>query len=133
MLWFVAWFGLAGVCSAGGYTSHPLTGELVASGITIVDIRTEPEWRETGVVAGSVLQTFYRRDRSYDLEGFIAELRRHVDPGQEIAILCRRGNRSARLSAMLTERGFGSIINLSGGIRAARKNGVHLEPYVPKR
>ena len=51
-------FGLLSACSAAEYTNLPLTDELIASGITIVDIRTEPEWRETGVVPGSVLLTF---------------------------------------------------------------------------
>lgn len=123
------WFGLLSACSAADYANLPLTDELIASGITIVDIRTEPEWQETGVVPGSVLLTFYRNDRSYDLEGFITELRQHIDPAQKIAILCRRGNRSARVSAMLAECGFRSVINLNGGVQAAGKNGLHLVPY----
>lgn len=129
MLGISMFLGLTCVCSAVEYRNRPLTAELIAADIIIVDIRTEPEWRETGVVPGAVLRTFYRQDRSYDLEGFISELRRYVAPGQPFAILCRRGNRSARVADMLAGRGFRSIINLSGGIRTAQKNGVRLIPY----
>lgn len=122
-------FSLLCVCAASEYRNQPLTKELVASGITIVDIRTEPEWRETGVVPGSVLKTFYRKDHSYDLEGFIAELDLHLASDEEIALLCRSGNRSARLAALLSERGYRTIINITGGIRSAAGNGVELEPY----
>lgn len=129
-LWAMALIGIfVGSASPADYRNQPLTAALLASGITIVDIRSEPEWQETGVVPGAVLLTFYRRDRSYDLEGFIAELRRHVEPQVEFALLCRRGNRSARVAAMLAGRGYSSIINLSGGIQDAARNGIRLEPY----
>jgi rhodanese-related sulfurtransferase len=117
------------ICFGANYSNLPLTNELVYSGITIVDIRTEPEWRQTGVVPASILLTFYAPDRSYDLEDFIAELGRHAAPDQEIALLCRSGNRSARLAGLLSERGFTSIINITGGIRRAGKNKVELEHY----
>lgn len=118
--------------SAGKYRNQPLNNELIKSGITIVDIRTESEWRETGVVPDSVLLTFFGPDRSYDLEGFVAELNRYVEPQQKLAILCRSGNRSAKVATLLAESGFSSIINLSGGIRAAAQNGVPLVPYQVK-
>jgi len=120
---------LTEICSAANYHNLPLTSELVNSGITIVDIRTEPEWRETGVVPGSVLLTFFRRDRSYDLEDFVAELSRHAAPDEEIALLCRSGNRSARLAGLLSEHGYTAIINIAGGIRRAGDNKVELVHY----
>lgn len=119
-------------CSKDQYRNQPLTNELIRSGTPIVDIRSEPEWRETGVVAGSVLLTFYEPDRSYDLEGFLEELGRHVGPEEEFAILCRRGNRSARVSTMLASRGFRAVVNLSGGILIARENGVPLVSYTER-
>lgn len=117
---------------AAEYQNLPLTKELVRSGVAIVDIRTEREWQETGVVPGSVLITFFKSDRSYDLDAFIAELGQHVDPQQDLAILCRRGNRSAKLAALMADRGFTKIINLRGGIRAAAANGVNLVHYPVK-
>ncbi len=117
---------------AGDYRNLSLTQDLVDIGLAIVDIRTEPEWRETGVIPGSVLLTFFRTDRSHDLDGFSAQLDRLVDPHKEFAILCRRGNRSAKLAAMLAERGYTGVINLSGGIRRAKQSGVGLVPFPAK-
>jgi rhodanese-related sulfurtransferase len=129
LLLLVLFLGLSNTCTAADYRNRPLTAELVNSGITIVDIRTEPEWRETGVVPGSVLMTFFRSNRSYDLEGFIIDLGRHIESADDVALLCRRGNRSAKLAALLSERGFTSIINITGGISRAAGNGVQLVPY----
>ena len=33
--------------------------QLMKSGVPVIDIRTQPEWEDTGVLAGSKLLTFY--------------------------------------------------------------------------
>ncbi len=33
--------------------------QLVKSGVTVIDIRTRPEWEETGIVSGSKLLTYF--------------------------------------------------------------------------
>ena len=130
LLLVFACFGLPAPCSAADYRNLPLTNALLESGMTVVGIRTEPEWRETGVVPGSLLLTFFRPDRSYDLEDFVDKLGRHAVSDDEIALLCRSGNRSAKLAHLLAEYGYTSIINITGGIRSADGNGVELVPYV---
>lgn len=128
LLLLVLVLGLSNTCTAAGYRNRPLTKELVMSGITIVDIRTEGEWRETGVVPGSVLMTFFKPNRSYDLDAFIVQLANHVTSGDDVALLCRRGNRSAKLAALLSNRGFPAVINISGGISRAAKKGFNWFP-----
>ncbi|MEZ4484765.1 MAG: rhodanese-like domain-containing protein [Syntrophotaleaceae bacterium] len=122
-------FSMSATCCAADYRNLPLNNALLDSGITIVDIRTEPEWRETGIVPGTVLLTFFRADRSYNMADFVAELARYASPQEEIALLCRNGNRSAKLAHLLAQHGYRSIINVSGGIRSAAGNGVLLVPY----
>jgi rhodanese-related sulfurtransferase len=122
-------FCLSNPCQAANYRNLTLSDALLDSGITIVDIRTEPEWRETGVVPGSVLLTFFRPDRSYNLEDFTNKLDQHAASGEEIALLCRSGNRSAKLAHLLAERGYTSIINITGGIRNPTDLSVKLVPY----
>lgn len=120
---------MSGTCFAADYRNLPLTNVLLDSGITIVDIRSEPEWRETGVVPDSVLLTFFRPDRSYDLEGFMDELGLRIKSDGDIALLCRSGNRSAKLAHLLAARGYTTVINITGGIRSAAVNGIELVPY----
>ncbi|MEZ4599071.1 MAG: rhodanese-like domain-containing protein [Syntrophotaleaceae bacterium] len=122
-------FAFCRLATAGEYRNLPLTQELVDSGVLIVDIRTPPEWRETGVIPGSVLLTFFGQDRSYDLDGFIADLQLYADRNRDIALLCRSGNRTAKAAGLLAERGYTSVINVTGGIRTAPEKGIKLVPY----
>lgn len=107
----------------------PLTPELVSSGVKIIDIRTEKEWRETGVVKGALGLTFFREDKSYDADLFLAKLKRYVTPNERIAIICRTGNRSDKVSRYLVQYGFTSVTNVDGGVTRAKEAGVRLVPY----
>ena len=54
--------GLLAGGSAGAVVIDIDNGELaklVASGVPLIDIRTSPEWQQTGVVPGSHLLTFF--------------------------------------------------------------------------
>lgn len=109
----------------------PMSQELIKSGTRIIDIRTEKEWRETGVVKGALLITFFREDMTYDQEAFLAKLRRHVKPSDKIAIMCRSGNRSAKVGRFLMQKGFTEVINVDGGIKRAKEAGISLDAYQP--
>lgn len=115
--------------ASGTVRYAPLTPELIASGIKIVDIRTEKEWRETGVVKGSLGLTFFREDMTYDVNAFLARLKQYVSPNDKIAIICRTGNRSDKVSRYLAKLGFASVINIDGGVIRAKEAGIKLVPY----
>lgn len=117
--------------AAGTIRYAPLTQEFHTSGVKTIDIRTEKEWRETGVVKGSVCLTFFRDDMTYDAEAFLAKLHQFVKPSDKIALICRSGNRSAQVGRFLLQRGFTAIINVDGGIKRAKEAGIALEPYQP--
>lgn len=115
--------------AAGTVRYAPLTPEFLTSGVKIIDIRTEKEWRETGVVKGALGLTFYREDMTYDAEAFLTKLKQHVSPNETIAILCRSGNRSDKVSRYLVQHGFVSVINVDGGVTRAKEAGIRLVPY----
>lgn len=91
--------------------------KLIEKGVTVVDVRTPAEWRETGVIAGSKLIT------AFDSHGrfkpvFPAQIEAAAKPDQEVAIICWTGNRSAVISRALTEQaGYTRVYNVLGGIR----------------
>lgn len=116
-------------CASSALRYAAPTTELMTSGVRIIDIRTEKEWRETGVVRGSVCLTFFRDDMTYDAEAFLAKLKQYVKPSDKIALICRSGNRSAQVGRFLLQRGFTAIINVDGGIKRAKEAGIALEPY----
>lgn len=55
----------------------------------------------------------------------VGEFERRVeelDPSDAIVLYCRSGARSAWATGVLLERGFGSVLNLDGGILAWRRD-----------
>ena len=90
---------------------------LRADGVPVIDVRRADEWRETGVIEGSHLLTFYDADGRYDLERWLPALRQIADAGQPVAFICRSGKRSGRVAQMLDERfGYSRVYTAQNGI-----------------
>lgn len=104
--------------------------EIVKSGIKIIDIRTAPEWKETGIVENSIPITFFDDQGRYDAAKFIAELDKHVKKDREFALICRTGNRTVAVSDFLSKQGY-KVVNLKGGIKRLMSQGYVPEPYNP--
>lgn len=104
--------------------------EIVKSGIKIIDIRTAPEWKETGIVENSIPITFFDEQGRYDAASFVAELNKHVKKEREFALICRTGNRTVAVSEFLSKQGY-KVINLKGGIKRLMSQGYVPEPYKP--
>ena len=86
-----------------------------AGELTIIDVRSPAEWRQTGVAVGA------RRATVHDprgLAGFLAEVEAIVgeDKSKPIAMICARGWRSAAATAYLREQGFTSVFDIGEGM-----------------
>lgn len=93
------------------------------SGIKLIDIRRLEEWKQTGVVDGSIESTAYD-GRGRFLRSFVEMLEKTVRPDEEFAVICRFGNRSAKLSNWLvTEGGYKNVLNVQDGITSWIKEG----------
>lgn len=121
-LFMISTFMLAGVKTAN------VTPELVQSGIKIIDIRTEPEWVQTGIVKGSIPITFFDARGNYDAQKFLDDISKHVKKGEEFALICRTGNRTTAVSDFLGKQGY-DVINLKGGVVSLGRQGFKLVPY----
>ena len=104
--------------------------EIIKSGIKIIDIRTSPEWKETGIVENSIPITFFDEQGRYNAETFLNELTKHVKKDREFALICRTGNRTVAVSEFLSKQGY-KVINLKGGIKRLMSQGYVPEPYKP--
>ena len=82
-----------------------------AGEITLVDIRTPQEWRETGIAAGALTIDMTRKT-------FVEEILRAVDGDKDapIAIICRTGNRTTYTQKALQEIGFTHVYNVKEGM-----------------
>ncbi len=113
-----------------GAKNIPASPEIVQSGITIIDIRTKPEWIQTGIVKGAVPITFFDERGGYDAQKFLVALDGYVNKNEEFAIICRSGNRTTAVSKFLGELGY-KVINLQGGVKHLVSQGYELSKYNP--
>lgn len=116
---------------SGKGKAQPLTTALYSTGIEIVDIRTEAEWKQTGIVKGSHTITFYDEKGNYNAKKFLKELEKVVSKSEAFGLICRSGNRTTSVSDFLRKSGYKNVINLKGGVLQAHKNGVEFEKYRP--
>ena len=85
-------------------------------GIKLIDIRRPEEWAQTGIVEGSIKATAFDANGRF-LESFLETLKQNVQPGEEFALICRTGNRTAMLSNWLATRGgYSKVLNVGDGI-----------------
>jgi rhodanese-related sulfurtransferase len=102
---------------------------LAASGAAVIDIRTEPEWKGTGVLADSKLLTFFDERGQVDALAWLAQLKAVTKPGQPVILICRSGNRSSSAAQFLTQQpGFKTVYNVSAGINGWAKQGRAVVP-----
>jgi rhodanese-related sulfurtransferase len=82
-----------------------------AGELTLIDIRTPPEWRQTGVASGALRIDMTRKT-------FVQEVLAAVkgDKDAPIAIVCRTGNRTTHTQQALTELGFTRVYNVKEGM-----------------
>jgi len=105
------------------------TASFANKGIKIIDIRTPPEWRETGVVKGSYEIMFFDEKGGYDIQGFLKKLAKVVKKNEQFAIICRVGSRSGMVAEFLSENLGYKVINLKGGIMKMIRDGYKTVPY----
>jgi rhodanese-related sulfurtransferase len=102
---------------------------LSARGTLLIDIRTRPEWEETGIVKGSRLLTFFDESGRYDAAAWLERVKAMSKPGQPVAVICRSGNRTRTVSRFLGQQpGFATVYNVKNGIKSWIGEG---RPVVP--
>lgn len=111
-----------------GVKTVNISVELVNSGIKIIDIRTEGEWIQTGIVKDSIPITFFDTRGQYDAPKFLDMLNNHVNKNEEFALICRTGNRTTAVSDFLGKNGY-KVINLKGGVKRLTQQGYKLVTY----
>lgn len=93
--------------------------QLLDQGVVLVDVRTPAEWRQTGVIEGSRLLTFFDENGQYDAAAWLDRLGEIVTPEQPVALICATGGRTRPISHFLDEQvGYRRVYNVTDGIRA---------------
>jgi len=97
-----------------------------AGKVTLVDVRTPGEWRQTGIAPGARTADF-----TAGADAFLAEIHKITggDKAKPVALICRSGNRSARAAALLERNGFTNVSDVGEGMGGWVGRGL---PTVPR-
>ena len=91
--------------------------DLINNNVPIIDIRRPAEWRDTGVIEGSILLTFFDKKGNYNIKEWLHKLKKVAKVGDPVIIICRSGRRSAIVAKFLDEQAYyTNIYNASGGM-----------------
>jgi len=102
----------------GGYRNidNALLKELLAKGVTVVDIRLEEEWKQTGIIKGSKTITFFDHTGQINPR-FLPEFTAITKPDQPVVLICRTGSRSQFASQVIAQQlGYKDVLNVTNGI-----------------
>ncbi len=96
-------------------TAADAAAAVAAGKITLIDIRTPPEWKETGVAKGARLINMLHPQGA---PGFTSALLEQVkgDRNAPIALICRTGNRTTQVQRYLQSQGFTQVYNVREGM-----------------
>jgi rhodanese-related sulfurtransferase len=120
LLWVLSGTSAAQVLQA----DNAELAELIEQGVPVVDIRTKDEWRTTGVVEDSHLITFFDEQGRYDVQTWLTEFSKIVQPDEPVVLICLSGSRSMMLGHFLhTKAGYSKVINVTRGIDRWIKGG----------
>lgn len=115
-------YAMTNTGSAGFEHRFMTVEEMRATGGLIVDIRTPPEWVETGVIDGARLVTFN------DPASFLARVGPEIADGRDLVLICRSGNRTSAAARALEGKIPNRIVSVDGGMRKVIGDGYKTVP-----
>lgn len=103
-----------------GLNPTQLEEKIKDGSIVIVDIRTPPEWIQTGIIPNSKTIMFFDENGNYDVDGWLKEFSKYVkDQNQNFVLVCRSGNRTNMVGEFLSNKvGFKNVFHLQNGINS---------------
>jgi len=91
--------------------------KLQKEGLVVIDIRTEQEWKDTGIIEGSHKITFFSEQGQPLLADWFFEVGHLVkDKKEPFIIYCAHASRTKALGEGLMNMGFENVYELKGGI-----------------
>ena len=100
-------------------------------GVPVIDIRTQQEWKKTGIIGNSKPIEFFHADGSYNVGEFLDRLKKlGIDKSKPFILVCRSSNRTKMLGNFLSDKlGFKEVYHLKGGILNWKAHRKPLKPY----
>lgn len=115
-------------------TNMEVTKEFIkANKIKIIDIRTEQEWKNKGVLPCTYLLTFFDEDQEYNPKMFMKALDKIIEKDEQFAIISNSASRTKLVSNFLGKKHDYKVINLVGGMVKLIDDGYTIQDYDPTK
>jgi len=116
---------------AAEVTNLPVTIDFVKSNkMKIIDIRTQSEWREMGIIKNAYLLTFFDEESHYNIKKFTKKLNKIVKKDEQFALISNTSSRTKLVSNLLGHKLNYNVVNLVGGMDKLIKDGYKVTPYL---
>ncbi|MDR0775031.1 MAG: rhodanese-like domain-containing protein [Azonexus sp.] len=107
--------------------------QLMQQGVPVIDIRLQAEWEETGIVAGSKLNTFFDERGYADPAAWLEKIKPYTKADQPVIVICRTGNRTRAVSRFLSQQaGYATVYNVKAGIKGWIQDNLPVAPATPE-
>ena len=91
----------------------------------LVDIRTAPEWQQTGVIEGAHLLTFFDARGEADPVAWMDQLEKIASPDDDLVLICRSGARTGVILNFLhRQTDYTTARHLDGGMLGWLEKGM---------
>ena len=98
--------------------------ELMKTNTPIIDIRTSPEWDQTGGIPNSLLLTFFDENGKYNFQSWYNKLINITKKDQPIILICRSGRRTKIVAEMINKKFDYEVYNAKYGIKSWIKSNL---------
>ena len=91
--------------------------DLLAKNVRIVDLRRADEWQDTGVIEGSILETFFDEKGNHRAKQWFESVSGQTSESEQLILICHTGVRSKVVANWLDKFSpYEKIYNVKDGI-----------------
>ena len=103
---------------------------LIEKKIKIIDVRTENEWKSTGIIKGSFLISLLNENKKFIFEDWYEMFNNNFGKNKSIIFICASGIRSNYISHLVKKKDPDLIVyNLKKGINKWIRSGYKIERF----
>ena len=90
---------------------------LIDKNINIIDVRTQNEWKSTGIIEGSILISLLDKKNKFIFENWYENFNKKISKNESVIFVCALGVRSKYISNLINKKKPDlKIYNLKKGI-----------------
>ena len=103
---------------------------LIEKEIKVVDVRTQNEWKSTGIIKGSFLISLLNENKKFIFEDWYEMFNNNFGKNKSIIFICASGIRSNYISHLVKKKDPDLIVyNLKKGINKWIRSGYKIERF----